>query len=319
MQLGVHAGLSSRRPRVQIPSSPPGGWVAQLVEHRSEKPRAGGSIPPPATLEPRTCKIVVMATTISFANQKGGVGKTTSTQAIGWALAGLGDRVLLVDLDPQGCLTFSCGLEPDSLEPSLHDVILHNAEAKDALQHLGGSGVVLDLLPSNIDLAGAEVVLTGKTGREFALSRAIAGLTESYEWILIDCPPSLGILTICGLTASDEVVIPVHCETLGMRGVGQLLETIDDVRRYTNSGLKVRGFLATMYDPRPNLGRIIVEEITSKYSLPLIGQPVRKSIRFAEAPAVGRSIFEYAPSIPGADAYVEIAKELRQARRSGGS
>jgi chromosome partitioning protein len=253
-----------------------------------------------------------MATTISFANQKGGVGKTTSTQAIGAALADFGDRVLLVDLDPQGCLTFSCGLEPDSLEPSLHDVILQNADAKDALQHLRSrAGTTLDLLPSNIDLAGAEVVLTGKTGREFALSRALSELLGEYEWILIDCPPSLGILTICGLTASDEVVIPVQCETLGLRGVGQLLETIDDVRRYTNSGLKVRGVIATMYDPRPNLGRIVVDEIVTKYNLPMIGQPVRKSIRFAEAPAVGRSIFEYAPGVPGAEAYVAIAAELR--------
>ncbi|MER3453708.1 MAG: chromosome partitioning protein [Acidimicrobiia bacterium] len=259
-----------------------------------------------------------MATTIAFANQKGGVGKTTSAQAIGSALASFGDRVLLVDLDPQGCLTFSCGLEPDALEPSLHDVILQNAVAKDALQHLGRSGTVLDLIPSNIDLAGAEVVLTGKTGREFALSRAISGLLDEYDWILIDCPPSLGILTICGLTASDEVVIPVQCETLGMRGVGQLLETIDDVRRYTNSSLRVRGFLATMYDPRPNLGRVVIEEITTKYNLPLIGEPVRKSIRFAEAPAMGSSIFEYAPSVPGAEAYIEIAKELRATGRHGG-
>ncbi len=253
-----------------------------------------------------------MATIIAFANQKGGVGKTTSTQAIGVALAALGDRVLLVDLDPQGCLTFSCGLEPDSIEPSLHDVILQNAEAKSAIQHLGSrQGATIDLLPSNIDLAGAEVVLTGKTGREFALSRALSEILPAYDWVLIDCPPSLGILTICGLTAAEEAIIPVQCETLGLRGVGQLLETIEDVRRYTNPGLKIRGVVATMYDPRPNLGRIVVEEIVAKYNLPVIAEPIRKSIRFAEAPAVGRSIFDYAPNIPGAEAYMRIAEELR--------
>ncbi len=253
-------------------------------------------------------------TKVSFANQKGGVGKTTTTQAVGVALAAMGDRVLLVDLDPQGCLTFSCGLEPDSLEPSLHDVILQNAQARDALQHLGGDGRTLDLLPSNIDLAGAEVVLTGKTGREFALARVLSDVAEHYDWILIDCPPSLGILTICGLTASDEVVIPLQCETLGLRGVGQLLETIEDVRRYTNPELRVRGVVATMYDPRTNLGRIVVDEIVAKYNLSVLGPPVRKSVRFAEAPAVGRSIFEYAPRIPGAEAYLEIARLLRQER-----
>jgi len=251
---------------------------------------------------------------ISLANQKGGVGKTTSTQAIGFALASLGDRVLLVDLDPQGCLTFSCGLEPDSIEPSLHDVLLGNATASEALQKIelsGSAGVSVDLLPSNIDLAGAEVVLMGKTGREFALSRALEPIVPAYDFVLIDCPPSLGILTICGLTASTEVVVPVQCETLGLRGVGQLLETIDDVRRYTNAALKVRGVIATMYDPRPNLARMVVEELDAKYGLQLIGQPVRKSIRFAEAPAFGRSIFEYAPKAPGAQTYMEIARELR--------
>lgn len=257
-----------------------------------------------------------MSRKVAIANQKGGVAKTTSAQAIGAALADLGDRVLLVDLDPQACLTFCTGLDPDSCEPSIHDVILGRVQAPEAIVALKSSTADLDILPANIDLAGAEVVLSGKTGREFALARGLEPVEDEYDWIVIDCPPSLGILTICGLTAAHEVLIPIQCETLSYRGVGQLLETVDEVRRFTNPELEVRGVIATMFDSRTNLGREVLEEVSRIYALELIGPPVRKSVRFAEAPAAGKTIFEYAPSIPGALAYTEIATALRKGVKS---
>lgn len=253
-----------------------------------------------------------MSRRVAVANQKGGVAKTTSAQTIGAALADLGDRVLLVDLDPQACLTFCTGLDPDACEPSIHDVILGRVSATDAIVPLRATSADLDILPANIDLAGAEVVLSGKTGREFALARGLEPIDDDYDWIIIDCPPSLGILTICGLTAANEVLIPIQCETLSYRGVGQLLETVDEVRRFTNPELGVRGVVATMFDSRTNLGREVLAEVSRIYDLDLVGPPVRKSVRFAEAPAIGKTIFEYAPSTPGAEAYREIADGLRK-------
>ena len=163
-----------------------------------------------------------MTRVLALANQKGGVAKTTSTHTLGVALAEQGQRVLLVDLDPQACLTYSNGVDPDSLEHSIHDVLLGRIPATDALVECGRH----TLLPSTIDLAGGEVHLLSKTGREYALRKAIEPLRERFDMILVDCPPSLGILTINGLTAAEEVVVPLQCETLSKRGVGQLLDTI---------------------------------------------------------------------------------------------
>lgn len=244
---------------------------------------------------------------MALANQKGGVAKTTSSQSLAVALATAGERILMVDLDPQACLTFCCGLNPDECEPSVHDVILGRVQASEAIVEIGPR---LEILPANIDLAGAEVVLSGKTGREYALARALEEVADDYDRIIIDCPPSLGVLTICGLTAADEVLIPIQCETLSYRGVGQLLETIDEVRRFTNPDLEVRGVIATMFDSRTNLGRTVLEEVSRMYELDVIGPPIRKSVRFAEAPGIGTSIFEYAPKTPGADAYRQIASLL---------
>ena len=187
-----------------------------------------------------------MARVFAIANQKGGVAKTTTTQTVGLALADLGERVLLVDLDPQACLTFALGLEPEACTPTLHDVLLERVKAGDAIIDAGR----VQLLPANIDLAGSELHLLSKTGREHAVRRALDTVRGSYDTILIDCPPSLGVLTVNGLTASDEVLVPLQCEALGHRGVAQLLETITDVREFTNPRLQVRGVIATMFDPR---------------------------------------------------------------------
>ncbi|HUY85576.1 MAG TPA: AAA family ATPase, partial [Acidimicrobiales bacterium] len=190
-----------------------------------------------------------MARVIAVANQKGGVAKTTTVHSLGFALAELGRTVLLVDLDPQACLTFSVGIDPEGLEYSLHDVFVRQSKVADVRRKVGGVEGI-DILPSTIDLAGSEVHLLTRTGREHALSRALSRVNDEYDFILIDCPPSLGVLTINGLSAAQEVVIPLQCEALSHRGVGQLLETIEDVRTYTNADLVVRGVIATMYDDR---------------------------------------------------------------------
>ena len=242
----------------------------------------------------------------AVANQKGGVAKTTTTLSVAAAIAELDRAVLVVDLDPQACATFSLGHDPDALEPSLHDVVVGRATLTESIVQ----DRVTDLAPSNIDLAGAEVTLLSRTGREYLLRGELVDLLDSYDAVLIDCPPSLGVLTINGLTAADEVLIPVQCETLAHRGVSQLLETITDVRRLTNRNLVVRGVVATMYDGRTRHGREVLRDVLDRYSLPLIGAPVRKSVKFAEAPAAGRTILEHAGAVPGAAAYRCVAREL---------
>jgi len=245
---------------------------------------------------------------IAVANQKGGVAKTTTVHTLGAALSERGRRVLLVDLDPQACLTFSNGVNPDGLDRSLHDVILGRAKAHEVLVKAGG----VHLLPSNIDLAGAEVHLLSKTGREYVLARALDPLLPSYDIVLIDCPPSLGILTINGLTAAQDVLVPLQCETLSHRGVGQLLETIEDVKAYTNPDLKVRGVIATMYDARTNLAQQVIDDVPVNYGLEVLDPPVPKSVKVAEAPSRGMSILEHAPRSKGADAYRALAATILQ-------
>lgn len=248
---------------------------------------------------------------VAVANQKGGVAKTTTTHALGAALAERGRRVLLVDLDPQACLTWSCGVDPDGLERSLHDVLVSGVPAAEVTVPVDG----VTLVPATIDLAGAELVLMTRTGREFALSRALRGLAGDHDWVLIDCPPSLGVLTICGLTAADEVLIPLQCERLSLRGVGQLLETVADVRSYTNDRLEVLGVLPTMFDSRTRLSREVLASVTGTYGVPVLEPAVPKSVRAAEAPSAGRSVLATAPRSPVASAYRELAARLDRRRR----
>jgi chromosome partitioning protein len=247
-----------------------------------------------------------MPVIFAVANQKGGVAKTTTVHALGAALAEQGRRVLLVDLDPQGCLTFSLGIDPNDLEKSLHDVFVHRVPATEILLKVGE----LHLLPATIDLAGTEVHLLTRAGREYALARALEPINSDYDEILIDCPPSLGVLTINGLTAADEVLVPLQCETLSHRGVGQLLETIEDVKSYTNPSLKVRGVVATMFDGRTKLGREVLDDVRSRYAIEVLEPPVPKSVRVAEAPGRGRSVLEHASRSSSAEAYRKLAAGL---------
>jgi chromosome partitioning protein len=258
-----------------------------------------------------------VAATLAVANQKGGVAKTTSVHALAVAMAASGRRVLMVDLDPQACLTFSCGVDPDALASSLHDVLARRARAADVIRQVGDRGEGGDggdgglwLLPASIDLAGAEAQLLSVTGREHALATALAPVADDFEIVVVDCPPSLGVLTINGLCAADALVVPVQCERLSQRGLGQLLQTVDDVRAFANPDLEILGVIATMHDPRTRHAREVIEAVGTVYGLEVIEPAVPRSVRFAEAPGRGRSIIEHAPSSRGAAAYRALAAEL---------
>ena len=259
-----------------------------------------------------------MVRVIAVANQKGGVAKTTTTHALGIAMAENGARILLVDLDPQASLTWACGVDPDALETSIHDVMLKRAKLEDAIVELpppppaleGAKQGVVHLLPATIDLAGAELHLLTKTGREYVLRKALSKVSGNYDRVIIDCPPSLGILTINGLTAADEVLIPLQCESLSQRGVGQLLETIEDVRDYTNEDLKVRGAIATLFDGRTKLAHQVVADVRENYKIKVFEPFVPKSVKVAEAPARGRSVLTHAPRSRSAEAYRELANQI---------
>jgi chromosome partitioning protein len=241
---------------------------------------------------------------IAVANQKGGVAKTTSTHAIAAALVERGRSVLAIDLDPQASLTYAFGVDSEA-SPSMHEVMAGKAEVSEILYESNG----IDLAPSSIDLAGAEMHLLTKTGREYVLDRALRPLPE-YDYVLIDCPPSLGILTINALTAAGEVLIPLQAEMLARRGVDQLLETIADVRQFTNPDLRVAGAIITMFDSRTRDGREQLEQLGQDSRLSLFEPPVPKSVKVAESPARGLSVLGHARSHPAAQAYRMIAEAL---------
>lgn len=247
------------------------------------------------------------ATIIALANQKGGVAKTTSVASLGAAFAEAGRRVLLVDLDPQACLTFSLGVDPDTVEGSVHEVLVGGDDLADVVVSCD-EGV--DLVPSTIDLAGAEAVLLSRPAREYALQGALDSVRRDYDVILLDCSPSLGVLTLNALTAAHGLVIPMPAEMLSHRGVGQLLDTVRDVKRILNKKLEVLGILPTLYDGRSLHAREVLEDVGGRYDLPVLSPPIPKTIRFAEAPAVGRSILSTARSSKGAKAYREVAVTL---------
>src|SRR6185295_11880404 len=253
-----------------------------------------------------------MGRVVAVANQKGGVAKTTTTHSLGAGLAELGERVLLVDLDPQACLTYSLGIDSDGLDQSLHDVLAGRAEAADVVVKSGD----LTALPSTIDLAGAEVHLMTRTGREHVLARALGPLVGEYDTVLIDCPPSLGVLTINGLTAADEVIVPLQCETLAHRGVGQFLRTITDVQQITNPDLKLLGALPTLYDSRTTHSRDVLLDVADRYDLPVLAPPIPRTVRFAEASASGASVLASRKN-KGAHAYRELADSLLKHWKSG--
>ncbi|MGA7269852.1 MAG: AAA family ATPase, partial [Acidimicrobiia bacterium] len=210
----------------------------------------------------------------AVANQKGGVAKTTSVHALAAGLVEMGRTVLAIDLDPQASLSWAMGVEPDELDQSLHDVLMGRIDPEEILYDSNG----IDLVPSSIDLAGSEVHLHTRTGREYVLQRAIATLVERYDHVLLDCPPSLGILTINALTAADRVLVPLRAETLSQRGVDQLRDTVGDVRLYTNPDLELAGIIITMHDARTRLGQEVIQRLVDA-DLPVWEPPVPRTVR----------------------------------------
>ena len=248
------------------------------------------------------------ARVVAIANHKGGVGKTTTALHLAAALAELDAAVLAIDLDPQGCLGYALGSEPGGRAPTLRDVLLDGRPLAEAVE----LGDEVDLVPAEMDLAGAELALLSRARRESVLRSALEEVADSYDAVVLDCPPSLGVLTVNGLTAADDVVVPVLCESLARRGVAQLLRTVEDVRRLTNPGLTVRGVVVTRFDGRSAHGRDVLRALVEDIGLPLLGAPVRTSVRFAEAPARGRSLVAAGGpgGPPGLAAYRAIAREL---------
>jgi chromosome partitioning protein len=261
--------------------------------------------------------MVVVTRVLAVANQKGGVAKTTTVASLGAAFADEGKRVLLVDLDPQGCLTFSLGTDPDKLAVSVHEVLLGDVEPDAALISTPEG---MTLLPANIDLAGAEAMLLMRAGREYALKRALDKLDASaehrFDVVIIDCPPSLGVLTLNGLTAADEVIVPLQCETLAHRGVGQFLRTVTDVQQITNPRLKLLGALPTLYDARTTHSRDVLFDVADRYDLPVLSPPIPRTVRFAEASASGSSVMAGRKN-KGSSAYRDLAKSLLRHWKSG--
>ncbi len=251
-----------------------------------------------------------VTTTIAVANQKGGVAKTTSVASLGAALVELGQRVLLVDIDPQASLTFSVGLDPEELGVTIGEVLLGTAKAADAIVETEDGP---DLLPANITLTQAEESLVSRTGREQRLRVALDKVASDYDYILIDCPPALGVLTVGALSAANTVLIPLQAETLSHRGVGQLLDTVHDVKQFINSGLGILGVLPTMYDGRTRHAQNVLAAIGETYELPIIEPAIPKTIRFAEAPAIGRSVLSTARNHKGSQAYREVAEWILKA------
>lgn len=250
---------------------------------------------------------------LAVANQKGGVAKTTTVASLGAAMVDRGQRVLLVDLDPQGCLTFSLGQDPDKLPVSVHDVLLGEVEPDAALVHTDEG---MTLLPANIDLAGAEAMLLMRAGREYALKRALGKFEDHVDVAIIDCPPSLGVLTLNGLTAADEAIVPLQCETLAHRGVGQFLRTVADVQQITNTDLQLLGALPTLYDARTTHSRDVLLDVADRYDLPVLGPPIPRTVRFAEASASGSSVLAGRKN-KGAVAYRALAAALLEHWETG--
>jgi chromosome partitioning protein len=242
---------------------------------------------------------------ISFANQKGGVAKTTTTLNLAVAFTEQGYRVLAVDLDPQGNLTMSQGMDPDTVELSMFDVLVRQVPIEEVIQH-----VEVDVAVSSIDLAGAELALSSMIGRERALQKALGPARSRYDFILIDTPPSLGLLTINALTASDAVIVPVQCEYLSLRGLVQLENTLSMIRENLNPVVAIRGILPTMFDSRTLHSREAVEMLKENFGDLVFETRIRKTVRYAEAPVQGSSVLKYDPTGPAAEAYRALAKEV---------
>lgn len=249
------------------------------------------------------------ARVIALCNQKGGVGKTTTTISLGAALAELGRKVLLVDFDPQGSMSVGLGLNPNEIELGTYQLLMDpGVSFDDVVVKTNVDGV--DLLPSNIDLSAAEIQLVHEVGREQVLASKLQPVLDRYDVILIDCQPSLGLLTVNALTASDGVIIPLECEYFALRGVALLKDTIEKVRSRLNPKLTIDGLLGTMYDGRTLHSREVMETLVSGWGETVFHTVIRRTVKFSDATVVGEPITAYASNSPGAESYRQLAKEV---------
>ncbi|MGI8761527.1 MAG: ParA family protein [Jatrophihabitantaceae bacterium] len=283
------------------------GQLFSVEQGKSADPavaRVKREIPDPVPLEHHG-----PARIIALCNQKGGVGKTTSTINLGAALAEFGRRVLLVDFDPQGALSVGLGIAPHQLDRTAYNLLMERGlNVDDVLLKTSVPG--MDLLPSNIDLSAAEVQLVGEVAREQTLARVLAPASEDYDYVLIDCQPSLGLLTVNALTAAHGVIVPLECEFFSLRGVALLIETVDKVRERLNPGLKLDGILATMYDGRTLHGREVFARVVEAFGDAVFDTVISRTVRFPETTVAGEPITTWAPMSAGAIAYRNLAREV---------
>jgi chromosome partitioning protein len=307
-------------------SPDPSALVEELASAPVEAPPAHGaaevegheSAPTPEADTPESIDVEAAPVLGSFArpfprvmavaNQKGGVGKTTTAVNLGAALAELGYRVLVIDLDPQGNATTGLGVNPRTLEVSVYDVILHGAALEDCIEPTSLRN--LFVVPATIDLAGAEIELVPAFSRELKLHRAIQDVDDPFDFTLIDCPPSLGLLTINGLAAATEVVVPIQCEYYALEGLGQLLRNVNLVQGNLNPRLEVSAIILTMYDARTKLADQVASEVRQHFGDKVCRNIVPRTVRLSEAPSFGQPIIVFDPSSRGALAYRELAKEV---------
>jgi chromosome partitioning protein len=322
-------GTSSSQAAGEVPSStPPAGEASSgsakaptapaaaaekplgdVNEEESERFMAADLIAPSRHEAPAEKQEAETATkhaeVIAFANQKGGVAKTTTTLNLAVAFSESGYRVLCIDLDPQGNLTMSQGIDPDKVEKSLYDVLVHDMPIAEVIQHRE-----IDIAVASIDLAGAEIAMSTKIGRERSLEKALAEVTGEYDFICIDTPPSLGLLTINALTAATKVIVPVQCEYLSMRGLVQLQNTLRMIQENLNPDVRIEGILPTMLDSRTVHAKEAVEILEENFGDLVFKSRIRKAIKFAEAPVKGASVLKYDPQGNAANYYRELAKEV---------
>ena len=249
-----------------------------------------------------------MSKIIAIANQKGGVGKTTTSVNLGACLASLGKKVLLVDIDPQGNTTSGVGINKADVSDCIYDVLINEVHPREAMVETNVPG--LTVIPATIQLAGAEIELVSTISREQRLKKSLHMVKDQFDYVLIDCPPSLGILTINSLTAADSVLIPIQCEYYALEGLSQLLNTVRLVQKHLNTSLQIEGVLLTMLDARTNLGIQVIEEVKKYFQQKVYQTIIPRNVRLSEAPSHGQAIITYDPRSKGAEVYLELAKEV---------
>ncbi|TKH54169.1 sporulation initiation inhibitor protein Soj [Bacillus cereus] len=250
----------------------------------------------------------IMGKIIAIANQKGGVGKTTTSVNLGAGLAQVGKKVLLVDIDAQGNATTGVGIEKSELDQCIYNVLVEDVDVQGVIQKTATEN--LDVLPATIQLAGAEIELVPTISREVRLQRALQPVRDEYDYIIIDCPPSLGLLTINALTAADSVIIPVQCEYYALEGLSQLLNTVRLVQKHLNKNLAIQGVLLTMLDARTNLGIQVIDEVKKYFRDKVYRSIIPRNVRLSEAPSHGKPIMQYDAKSRGAEVYIDLAEEV---------